>query len=214
MPRTARRYHPFQYYQVFNRGINLENIFRSREDYLRFLEKLAEFRQRFDWIIYSYCLLPDHYHLQIKARNDRLSDIIQALQTSHGVYFNKRYRHFGAVFINRFKSILVQKDTYFLQLSKYIHLNPVKAGLAKKPLDYPYSSYSEYFNQPNHEYQIIDRRVMKTILGFNSKKDLENYRVLVEEDEKLTYDPAFATREIIGSKRFVKQFETKHQRFV
>jgi len=207
MPRSARPYAPFQYYHILNRGLNRQPIFRDESDYLRFLEKLETSKTRFDWIIYSYCLLPNHYHLQVKTRHVPLSKILSSLQTSHSGYFNRKYKKLGPVFNNRFKSILVQKDPYFLQLSKYIHLNPVKANLASKPQDYPYSSYPEIISQPKHQFHTIDKRVIKSLTGSLNQQAISQYRYFVEESTKLTYHPDKSVRGIMGSTRFRIKFE-------
>ena len=207
MPRDSRPDYSYQYYHIFNRGFDRKNIFTVEKDYLRFLEKLKESRTKFDWIIYSYCLLPNHYHLHIKTNNDSLSKIIHWLQTSHSVYFNKNHKHFSPVFTGRFKSIIIQKDPYHLQLSKYIHLNPVKAGLAVNPQDYEYSSYSEIINKPKHKYKIIDKRVLKSLIGEINSKSISNYRKFVEEIENIEYNPQQQVRGIIGTIRFRSRFE-------
>ena len=207
MPRSARPYAPFQYYNIFNRGINRGAIFRAEADYHRFLKNLAESKRRYDWIIYSYCLLPNHYHLEVKTRNVPLATILSSLQTSHSGYFNRKYRRTGAVFQNRFKSILIQKDPYLLQLSKYIHLNPVKAKLVGKPQNSPYTSYAEIIGQPKHEYRVIDKRAIKSLLGSLSQQAIKQYRNFVEETEELNYNPRLAVRSIVGSIRFRARFE-------
>jgi REP element-mobilizing transposase RayT len=206
MPRRARKNYPNQYYHIFNRGFDRKNIFKLKNDYFRFLKKLSELVTKHDWIIYSYTLLPNHYHIHAQIRNDSLSKIIHSLQTSHSVYFNKKHKHFGPVFTGRFKSILIQKENYHLSLSKYIHQNPVKAGLVKRPQDYPYSSYSEIINQPKHPYKIIDKRSIKSLTSSLSKKSIKQYRGFVE-DKKIDYDPSLAKRGILGTKRFCSQFE-------
>jgi REP element-mobilizing transposase RayT len=210
MPRLARPHFPHQYYHIFNRGFDQKQIFRRRNDFLRFLSLLEKSREKFDWIIYSYCLLPNHYHLQVQVKDDAASKIIHFLQTSHGVYFNRKYEHSGPVFTSRFKSILIQKELYHLQLSKYIHLNPVKAKLVSRPQDYPYSSYSEYLKRPKHQFRIINKRAMKSIMGSTPTwKAIRLYRSFVEEEKGLEfeYNLQLATRGVAGSDRFRRQFE-------
>ncbi len=204
MPRLDRPHFSNQYYHVFNRGFDRKEIFRSEPDYLRFLSKLEESISKFDWLIYSYCLLPNHFHIHAQVRNDSLGIIMHWLQTSHSVYFNKKHKHFGAVFTNRFKSILIQKNVYHLGLSKYIHLNPVKAGLSTSPQSYPYSSYSEIINEPQHQFKIIDKHSIESLTG---GKSLTLYREFVEESLLTTYNPELAVRGIAGSDRFRFQFE-------
>ncbi len=204
MPRTDRPHFANQYYHVFNRGFDRKEVYKTEADYLRFLSKLEESTTKFDWLIYSYCLLPNHFHIQTQARNDPLGIIMHWLQTSHSVYFNRKHKHSGAVFTNRFKSILIQKEMYHLGVSKYIHLNPVKAGLSSNPQEYPYSSYSEIINEPKHQYNIINKRSIESLTG---GKSLLQYRQFIEESPLTTYNPDLAIRSIAGSDRFRFQFE-------
>ncbi|KKU28804.1 MAG: hypothetical protein UX42_C0007G0019 [Microgenomates group bacterium GW2011_GWC1_46_20] len=204
MPRLDRPHFPNQYYHVFNRGFDRKELFKSEPDYIRFLSKLEESVNKFDWLIYSYCLLPNHFHIQTQVKEDSLGVILHWLQTSHSVYFNKKYKHSGAVFTNRFKSILIQKEVYHLGLSKYIHLNPVQARLSPTPQDYPYSSYPEIINEPKHQYKIIDKRSIESLTG---QASLTQYRQFVEESSILNYDPSVSVRGIAGSDRFRFQFE-------
>lgn len=207
MARDTRPDYSRRYYHIFNRGFDRKNIFTDEADYLRFLGKLAESRKKFDWIIYSYCLLPNHYHLQVQSGNDSISTIIHWLQTSHAVYFNRNHKHFSPVFTGRFKSIIIQKELYHLYLSKYIHLNPVKAGLVQNPQDYPYSSYLEIISEQKHKLRIIDRRTIKSLMGKWTAKAIQNYRSFVEEDRSCNYSIKSAIRGIAGTIRFRSQFE-------
>lgn len=209
MPRHARLAGSYLFYHIFNRGTERKLIFRTQADYLRFLENLAKYKKKFDWIIYSYCLLPNHYHLQIQVRDNPLAKIIHPLQTAYGVYFNKRHHRVGPLLQGRYKSIIVQKGEHFLHLSKYIHLNPVKIGLVNHPLDYPYSSYGDYCQQLKHPYRLIDKRAMERIIGKPTRKNIQDYRQFVEETEGLIYQPEKAIRNIVGSARFISQIETK-----
>lgn len=209
MPRYARLSGSFLFYHIINRGIERKEIFKSKWDYSRFLENLEKYRKKFDWIIYTYCLLPNHFHLQIRIRKDPLAKILHSLQLAYSVYFNKKYHRVGPLFQGRFKSIIVQKGEYFFHLSKYIHLNPVKIRLVDHPLGYPYSSYPEYCQGPKHQYRIIDKRAMKRIMGKPTKKNIKNYRQFVEEADELNYQPEKAIRGIFGSPRFISRIETK-----
>lgn len=133
---------------------------------------------------------------------------MKSLQTAYGVYFNKKYDRVGPVFSGRYKSIIVQKDDYLTQVSKYIHLNPVKAGLCQNPVDYPYSSYREYVNGSNSllKKNIIDKRAVKRIIGGEiSKESIQNYQAFVEEKEDL-YKYSLR-REVFGNNRFVTKFK-------
>lgn len=209
MPRSARLARPHQYYHIYNRGTNHQLIYQDKEDYQRFLDKLKQTVEVYDWKIYTYCLLPNHYHLQIKTGKDKLGKIIQSLQTSHAIYFNRKHKHLGPIFQNRFHSVLVQEGEYFLYLSKYIHLNPVKSKLTNNPEDYPYSSYQTYLNHKNTK-GIIDARSIKVLLGKQAKKSVKKYKQFIESPDKNTdyiYSEKNAKRGIFGTTRFRSQFE-------
>ena len=203
MPRYARLTAPNLFYHIFNRGIEKKPIFKKSHDYTKFLDFLKRYKVQFDWNVYCYCLMPNHFHLLIQTKNDSLGEIMQSLQTAYGVYFNKNYQRVGPVFSGRYKSIICQKDEYLMQVSKYIHLNPVKAGLVKTPAEYQYSSYKEYIDKNNN--YLIDKRLMKRILGDKlSNKAMKNYRSFVEEREDLfVYEPFDKSVEIFGNNKLV-----------
>src|SRR3989344_3689465 len=205
MPRYARLTAPNLFYHIINRGIEKRLIFRQQSDYLKFLKYLYRCKTKFDWIIYCFCLMPNHFHLLIQTQEDPLGSVMKSLQTAYGVYFNHKYERVGPVFSGRYKSIICQKDEYLLQVSKYIHLNPVKAGLVKRPADYPYSSYKEYVDRANIDLKILDKRAMKIFLGEDSKKGIEVYRAFVEEkDDLFEYNPVI---DVFGNTRFVTKFK-------
>ncbi len=143
MPRGPRFVFQNAFYHVFNRGINKQPIFLSETDYHFFLDKLHNLKKKYDHSIYAFCLMPNHFHISIQTRKASISKIMASLSTSYSMYFNRTYNHFGPIFQNRFKSILVENDSYFIQLSQYIYLNPVQAKLAEDPASYPFSSIKE-----------------------------------------------------------------------
>jgi len=143
MPRGPRFIFQNAFYHVFNRGINKQGIFLIDEDYQFFLKKLYALREKYDHSIYALCLMPNHFHISIRTRKTPISKIMSSLTTSYSMYFNRKYQHFGPVFQNRFKSVLIENDSYFLELSRYIYLNPVKARLVSDPMRYQYSGIRE-----------------------------------------------------------------------
>ena len=215
MPRYARLVYSDLFYHIINRGLEKRKIFIDHTDYLRFLDNLLKYKKKFDWIIYCYCLLPNHYHLLIQTKNDPLGEIIKSLQTAYGVWFNKKYKRVGPVFSGRYKSIIIQKDGYFLQVSKYIHLNPVKAKLCQKPSDYPYSSYQEYIKGKTSvlDENIIDKRAAKMLTSDERKitqKSIKDYQSFVEEKEDtLDYQPQ---TDMFGNEQFRTKLIRKSKR--
>ncbi len=128
-------------YHVTSRGDRREDIYLDDEDRQRFLEVLEAVCERFNWEVHAYCLMSNHYHLLVETLDGNLS---RGMRQLNGVYtqrFNRRHTKVGHVFQGRYKAILVQKESYLLELSRYIVLNPVRAGMVRAAKDWRWSSY-------------------------------------------------------------------------
>ncbi len=148
MPRPLRIWFPGAIYHVIARGNNRQPIFFQPRDYLRYLHLLEEARMRYECEVWAYALMENHVHLMLRTgQNHPISKLVQWLHTSYTVCFNKRYERVGHLFQGRFKSQLVEVDTYCLELSRYIHLNPVRAHLVMAPEQYRWSSYRVYVEE-------------------------------------------------------------------
>ena len=145
------------YYHIFNRGNNRQTIFFERENYMFFLDRIREYLlelipdadssedgQIAATTIVSYCLMPNHFHLLVCPHDSDLSNRMQRLSISYTKAINKRYQRVGALFQGPFQAIPVQTEEYLLHLSRYLHLNPVFAGLVHRAEDWPFSSYRDY----------------------------------------------------------------------
>ncbi len=187
MPRSPRIAFENAFFHVFNRGLNKQEIFIDFHDYQRFLKRLEELRtrKRFDHAIYAYVLMPNHFHLLIQTKKIPISKIMTSLLTSYSMYFNRKYKRVGTLFQNRFKSKLCDKDSYFLGASRYIHLNPIEAGLCLNLKDYPWSSYQELYC--NLGYKIIDSIEVVRLLG-ETDKSKETYRQFLLDGIKKVRD--------------------------
>lgn len=205
MPRGPRFSFENAFYHVFNRGINKEEIFLRDSDYSFFLRKLKSLGEKYDHSIYAFCLMPNHFHISIQTRKTPISKIMSSLSTSYSMYFNRMYKHFGPVFQNRFKSILIENDSYFLGLSRYIYLNPVKAGITLDPINYKYSSLSEAVGIKPLEF--LDRDIVRLIgegkggrenykkfIYDGIREDLEDFNNLFEKEEAVLGSGKFSTR--------------------
>jgi len=144
MPRRQVSFFVGGYYHIYNRGNNHEAIFFERENFLFFLRQLRKYFLRDAVEIIAYCLIPNHYHLLIHRKTDALADILQRFTLSYSKAIGKRYNRVGTLFQGPFKAILVEKEEYLLELSRYIHLNPVKAGLVTHAEDWEFSSSRDY----------------------------------------------------------------------
>ena len=140
MARALRIEYPGAFYHVYNRGHRQEPIVVDSRDRERFLLDLGRMASLFHLSIHSYCLMTNHYHLILETPEGNLSRAVQWLNVSYATYYNRRHQCVGHLFQGRFKAILVDAGTYLDALSRYIHLNPVRAGLASRAQDYEWSS--------------------------------------------------------------------------
>jgi REP element-mobilizing transposase RayT len=141
MARKLRIEFPGAFYHVITRGNNRQRIFADDADYQFFLERLNFYKERFQFILYAYALMPNHVHLLIETDKINLSRIMQALQFTYTQKFNRRHKKVGHLFQGRYKAILCQKESYLLELIRYITQNPVRAKLVKRPIDWRWSSF-------------------------------------------------------------------------
>ena len=146
MPRQARKLSGSGIYHVMQRGIDRQTIFAEPQDYTVFLKILQECRALCGFKLYAYCLMGNHVHLLLKVENDPLEAIFKRICGQYASWYNAKYDRVGHLFQDRFRSEPVENDEFFLTVLRYIHQNPVKAGLCGKPEDYRYSSYSEYLS--------------------------------------------------------------------
>ncbi len=151
MARKTRIEFPGIFYHVLARGNNKQVIFKDDQDYNVYIIRLKRYHQRYKFILYAYTLMPNHIHLLLETGITPLSKIMQGLQQSYTYYYHKKYKSVGHLFQGRYKAILCQRDTYLLELVRYIHLNPVRVALVHNPDDYRWSSHRAYLgslNQP------------------------------------------------------------------
>jgi len=135
---------PGAVFHVIQRGVGNEAIFLEDNDRLYFLKLLTEICKNFDILCYSYCLMDNHLHLLLKDNSAKLSEFMKILLQRYAQYFNLKYKRIGHLFARRFEAKLCLEDSYLLILSRYIHLNPLKAGVVKEPVEYIWSSYNYY----------------------------------------------------------------------
>lgn len=128
-------------YHVTSRGDRREAIYEDEEDRERFLALFGDVASGFNWVCHAWCLMGNHYHLVIETPDGNLSKGMRQLNGVYTQYSNRRHRRVGHLFQGRYKAILVDGDSYLLELARYVVLNPVRAGMVKEPGEWPWSSY-------------------------------------------------------------------------
>ena len=144
MPRAARVKSKTGIYHIILRGINRQIIFEDEEDSLKFLQTLSEYKEKSEYEVYAYCLMGNHVHILIKEGKEELGTAMRRIGASYVYWYNWKYERNGHLFQDRYKSEAVEDDKYLLTVLRYIHQNPLKAGLVKDIKEYKWSSYNEY----------------------------------------------------------------------
>jgi putative transposase len=143
MPRRARLSLPGIPWHIIQRGNNRAACFHAEEDYRLYLDYLKEFSAKFDCAVHAYVLMTNHVHLLLTPEHiDSAALLMKHLGQRYVQYVNRTYKRSGTLWEGRFRSCLTQSEQYVLACHRYIELNPVRAGMVKKPQDYPWSSYS------------------------------------------------------------------------
>ncbi|MCK5511849.1 MAG: transposase [Thermodesulfovibrionia bacterium] len=135
------------FYHITSRGNQREQIYWDNRDKERFQEILKRTKERYGYLLHAYVLMDNHFHLLIETPHANIKQIMQNINTSYTVYANNRHKRVGHLFQGRYKAIIVEKENYLLELGRYIHLNPVRAGIVKRASEYRWSSYREYVKE-------------------------------------------------------------------
>ncbi len=180
MPRLARLDAPEILHHVMGRGIEGKEIFFNDTDRSDFIDRLAALVEEGAMDVYAWVLMPNHFHLLCKTRNRPLSSSMQKILTGYVVNFNRRHRRHGHLFQNRYKSIVCQQDRYLKELVRYIHLNLLRAGLAKDIIELshtPWSGHSALVGKVKREWQDTD--YVLSFFGQNRYRR-RNYQLLCD----------------------------------
>ena len=181
MARKSREKSATGVYHVMMRGTNKQDIFEVTEDYIRFISILRSMVYPVDdtrrplpprFNLYAYCLMTNHVHLLIKESAEELASVIHRIATAYAHYYNNKYFRCGHLFQDRFKSEPVNDQGYFFTLLRYIHQNPMAAGLSKGLDDYEWSSWKEYASYETCRFGICDIRSVIAQMPINELREL------------------------------------------
>lgn len=210
MARPLRIEYPGCFYHVTSRGNERKDIFKSRRDREKFLSYLQSSVDRYGARIHAYCLMTNHYHLLMETPKGNLSEIMRHINGAYTTYFNIKRKRSGHLFQGRYKAIIIEADEYVLELSRYMHLNPVRASMVVKPQDYEWSSYRCYTGLTAP----LEWLSQNLILDYFGAPDQQGkYRSFVENLIGETYETplmAVVASTILGSPRFVTAISEKH----
>jgi len=176
MPRQPRLDAPGALHHVMGRGIDGIKIFSNKRDREDFLERLADLCRADALSVYAWALMGNHYHLLLRTGNQQLSNSMRKLLTGYVVNYNRRHKRYGHLFQNRYKSIICEDDPYLLELTRYIHLNPLRAGIVKdlKELKgYKWCGHSSIMGMIKREWQDTD--TVLAYFGKRRKRAIERY---------------------------------------
>jgi REP element-mobilizing transposase RayT len=165
-----------------NRGRRGEAVFHSKDDYQRFIDILYEAIELFSLRISAYCLMTNHYHLLVQTPDANLSRCMRHINGIYTQWYNAQYGYDGPLFRGRYKAILVGQDSHLLQLVRYIHKNPLRAGIASSPELYEWSSHQGYLSKAK-KWGWLHKQFILSRFTKNSKHQLRLYRSFMAEDE-------------------------------
>lgn len=196
MPRVARKRSQSGVYHIMFRGNELKDVFIDDEDRSKFLNTLFEKSENENFSIYAFCLMNNHVHILLSGEHQLLGKLIKRINTSYVFFFNKKYDRKGHLFHDRYKSEPVETGEYLLEAVRYIHNNPVKAGMVKEASDYEWSSYNCYTAVGwkklwcvNHAH-ILEMFSMDTVkaqklfIEFSKRSDSEQFIDVGEDNSK------------------------------
>lgn len=206
MSRPLRIRYEGAFYHITARGNERKRVFFAKSDYDKFKEYLREAQDRYGYLLHCYMLMSNHYHLILDTPNSDISKIMHYINGSYTNYINRRRKRSGHLFQGRYKAVLVDVDSYLLELSRYVHLNPVRARMVKKPEDYTYSSYRSYVSKKKED--IVHTDLILGMISNSGKFPQKMYRDFVEKsiDDGLE-DPLKKSYagSILGGETFIKE---------
>jgi len=176
MPRKPRKKSQSGIYHILMRGINRQVIFEDEDDYSCFLQILGKYKKPCGYEVYAYCLMGNHIHILLKEGQEPLEKVMRRIGGSFVYRYNTKYERIGPLFQDRFKSEAIENDRYFLTVLRYIHQNPVKAGIVEKPEHYKWSSMAEYMGKLG----IVDTAFALSFFGEEKEKAREALRQFCE----------------------------------
>ncbi len=213
MARRPRVHFAGALYHVISRGNRRQGIFRDEKDLKRFLVQLSDCKTRYAFHLYAYALMKNHIHLLLEVEGIPLSRIMQALLFRYTQYFNRRYGEVGHLFQGRYKGILCDKDAYLLELVRYIHLNPVRAGVVQDPEDYVWTGHHSYLGEKGED--LIDEGLVLDLFDQDRSSARQRYRRFVREGIRDGREEKYyqvKDQRYLGEDTFIERIENEREK--
>ncbi|MEK7573541.1 MAG: transposase [Patescibacteria group bacterium] len=210
MPRPPFIHYPGALYHITARGNNKQDIFHNEKDFSRYLSNIKLFKKEVPFYLYAFALMPNHIHLLIEVIDSPISKIMQKLQTAYTMFVNKKYQRVGHVFQGRYFHLLVDKESHLLELMRYIHLNPVRAGLVDNPQNYAWSSHNSYLKLDSKAENFIDKEKVLPYFSSDPKKAIKNYEEFVLAGLETRWEDIsmeIKRDNLLGSDKFVQRVD-------
>ncbi|MCT2537157.1 transposase [Aquibacillus koreensis] len=173
MARKKRIWIPDYFYHVVCRGNHREALFKEEEDFETFLYILEQVNKRHPFELAAFCLMTNHFHLQIRSQKQEISKVMALVNRRYASYFNMKYFLSGHLFEKRYYDKIIPNEQGMLEVSRYIHLNPLEAGMVKRPEDYRWSSFRSYQGNTTPDYRFLRQAIL---LDYFSGSRLEKRR--------------------------------------
>ncbi|MCL4537975.1 MAG: transposase [Nitrospirae bacterium] len=209
MGRPLRIEYPGALYHITSRGNERKDIFLDDEDRYEFLSVLGDYHDRYGILIHSYVLMSNHYHLIIETPEGNLLKVMHGINGRYTGYFNRRYARSGHLFQGRYKGILVDKENYLVQLSRYVHLNPVRARIVPRPEAYRWSSYAGFIGK-GKEVRWMEYSWILNTFSRDAHKARTQYRAFVEEGLRGEIETPLKDlhgQVVLGGKEFIEKIK-------
>jgi putative transposase len=199
------------FYHVITRGNQRQKVFKDRDDFLKYLNILSDYRIRYKYFLYAFILMNNHVHLLIETQEVPLSKILQGINQSYTTYFNRKYKTVGHLFQGRYKTILCDRDECLLSLVKYIHLNPVRAKIVKTPDEYQWSSHHNYIKKTDGV-NIVDTDQVLRMFSEGKQRARKLYIAFMSDGQTVRKEDIYNTigQRILGSEEFLERVMEKY----
>ncbi len=202
-------------YHIIHRGNNKAFIFEENEEKVELLKIISEVKEIFDFYLLAYVIMDNHYHFIIKTHNIPISQIMHRINTRYAKYYNRKKERTGSPFEGRYRSILVQNESYLIRLIRYIHNNPVYANICSYMINYKWSS--DIFYRMNLD-NLVNIEELLDSFSSDRLQAIKKYKELMEEppEDYKTLNEEFEQVEIIGKEEFKKSLneENKSQGYI